>query len=156
MAVGHLDSQRSLPVFDPAAGGLSSLAKKLRLTAEHGVAVLNAPDGCVARLRPGPGAIATQLEPSKTYDAVLLFVKNQDELRSLGPPAIRAAKPGGLLWIAYPKGGATSGATDLPATPWWTQRDVLGELTAETGYRPVAFVSVDDTWTAMRFKRAAQ
>lgn len=122
MAVGHLDSQRSLPVFDPAAGGLSSLAKKLRFTAEHRVAVLNAPDGGVARLRPGPGAITTQLEPSKTYDAVLLFVKNQDELRSLGAPAIRAAKPGGLLW---------------------------------TGYRPVAFVSVDDTWTAMRFKRAA-
>ena len=33
---------------------------------------------------------------------------------------------GGLLWIAYPKGGVSKGATDLPATPWWTKRDVLG------------------------------
>ena len=153
MAVGHLDSQRSLPVFDPAPGGLSSLAKKLRLTAEHSVVAVNAPDGCVDRLSPGPAAIASRIEPSKTYDAVLLFVTNQDELRALGAGAIRAMRPGGLLWIAYPKGGATRGATDLPATPWWTQRDVLGELTGEKGYRPVAFVSVDDTWTAMRFKR---
>ena len=153
MAVGHLDSQRSLPVFDPAAGGLSALAKKLRLTAEHSVAVLNAPEGFAARLSPGPTTITTQLEAAKTYDAVLLFVRNQEELRALGAGAIRAARPGGLLWIAYPKIGATAGATDLPPTPWWTQHDVLGELTAETGYRPVAFVAVDDMWTAMRFKR---
>lgn len=152
--MGHLDSQRSLPVFDGGLGGLSPLAKKLRFSAEQNIAVVNAPDECLARLHPGPAAIATQLEPSKMYDGVLLFVKDQNELRALGAGAIRAARPGGLLWIAYPKGGASRGATDLPATPWWTQRDVLGELTAETGYRPVAFVSVDETWTAMRFKRA--
>jgi hypothetical protein len=59
----------------------------------------------------------------------------------------------GLLWIAYPKGGVTRGATDLPATPWWTKRDVLGEITGETGYKPVAFVKIDEDWTALRFKR---
>lgn len=31
--------------------------------------------------------------------------------------------------------------------------DVLGEITAETGYKPVAFVKIDDDWTALRFKR---
>jgi hypothetical protein len=152
-AVGHLDSQRSLPVFDPAAGGLSLLAKKLRLTGEQTVAVLNAPAGYLARLRPGPAKITTQLALSQTYDAVLLFVKDKDELRRLGPDAVRAAKPNGLLWITYPKGVVTRGATDLPSTPAWIQRDVLGELTAQTGYKPVAFVAVDETWTALRFKR---
>ena len=39
------------------------------------------------------------------------------------------------------------------ATTWWVQRDVLGEMTAETGYKPVAFVAIDDNWTALRFKR---
>jgi hypothetical protein len=33
------------------------------------------------------------------------------------------------------------------------QRDVLGEITSEIGYKPVAFVAIDDTWTALRFKR---
>src|SRR5229473_1168312 len=119
--MGHLDSQRSLPTIRPDKGGFSPLAKKLRLTPDHQV-------------------------------AVLLFVNDVAELRRLGPRAIRAAKPNGLLWITYPKGGQTGGATDLPATPWWVQRDVLGEITSEKGYKPVAFVAVDATWTALRFK----
>jgi hypothetical protein len=84
---------------------------------------------------------------------VQLFVNNIDELRTLGLAAIKAVKPGGFLWVAYPKGGVTRGATDLPATPWWTKRDVLGEFTGETGYKPVAFVKIDDNWTALRFKK---
>ena len=151
--MGHLDSQRSLPAIGPDKLGLSPLAKKLRLAAEHHVAVLNAPDGYLGRLRPGPTDITTELKPGQAYDAVVLFVNDADELRRFGSAAIRAARPNGLLWITYPKGGKTRAATDLPATPWWARRDVLGEMTSETGYKPVAFVAVDDNWTALRFKR---
>lgn len=153
MAVGHLDSQRSLPAITPDKLGLSPLAKKLRFTAGHHVAVLNAPDGYLERMQPGPADIKTALEPESTYDAVVLFVKDVDELRRLGPAAIQAARQDGLLWITYPKGGHTKGATDLPATPQWIQRDVLGELTSVSGYKPVSFVAIDGTWTALRFKR---
>jgi hypothetical protein len=151
--MGHLDSQRSLPVIGAGQTGFSPMAKKLRLAPQHSVAVLNAPDGYVGKLNPGPPDIATELQPNRAYDAVLLFVKDTDELKRLGPAAIRAAKPNGLLWITYPKGGKTRGVTDLPATPWWVQRDVLGEITSEAGYKPVAFVAVDGVWTALRFKR---
>lgn len=150
--MGHLDSQRSLPVFGSEKSGFSTVAKKLRLAPEHRVAVLNAPDGYLARLRPGPADVSTALQPQQTYDAVQLFVSDVDELRRLGPAAVRAVKPSGLLWITYPKGGTSRATTDLPATPWWMQRDVLGELTSETGYKAVAFVAIDDNWTALRFK----
>ena len=153
LSVGHLDTQRSLPVMGADKTGFSPMAKKLRLAAQHSVAVLNAPDGYLAQLNPGPPDINTALQPDQAYDAVLLFVKDTAELRRLGPAAIRAAKPNGLLWITYPKGGKIRGATDLPATPWWVQRDVLGEITSETGYKPVAFVAIDSVWTALRFKR---
>jgi hypothetical protein len=151
--MGHLDTQRSLPVVGAGKTGFSPLAKKLRLAAEHRVAVLNAPDGFRDQLRPGPADVATELHQGISYDAVMLFVKDVDELRRLGPSAIRATRPNGLLWITYPKGGKTGAVTDLPATPSWVQRDVLGEITSETGYKPVAFVAVDETWTALRFKR---
>ena len=152
--MGHLDSQRSLPTMRPNETGLSALAKKLRLLANHDVALLNAPAGISEQLRPGPRTIATQLPPAETFDAVLLFVNNAEELRRLGPGAIRASRPGGLLWVSYPKGGSARGATDLPATPSWVQRDVLGEITSLTGYKPVSFVAIDENWTALRFKRA--
>jgi hypothetical protein len=151
--MGHLDSQRSLPVIGAGKTGLSPLAKKLRLAPEHDVAVLNAPDGYLGLLSPGSRAISTEATSGHDFDAVLLFVWNVEELRRLGQRAISAARANGLLWIAYPKGGKSAGATDLPATPWWVQRDVLGEITSVTGYKPVAFVAVDDTWTALRFKK---
>jgi hypothetical protein len=151
--MGHLDSQRSLPVIGADKTGFSPLAKKLRLAAEHSVVVLNAPDGYAAMLKPGPTDIGTELQPDRAYDAVLLFVKDMDELRRLGATAVHAVKPNGLLWIGYPKGGQTKRETDLPATPWWVQRDVLGDITSQRGYKPVAFVAIDDTWTALRFKK---
>ena len=151
--MGHLDSQRSLPVIGAGKAGFSPLAKKLRLAAGQRVVVLNAPDGYLALLEPGPAGIKTQLEPDRAYDVVVLFVKGTEELRRLGSAAVRATGPNGLLWIAYPKGGQTKGATDLPATPWWVQRDVLGDITGEKGYKPVAFVAVDGDWTALRFKK---
>jgi hypothetical protein len=152
--MGHLDSQRSLPTVGADKLGFSSTAKKLRLAAGHRVVVLNAPAGYLERLSPGPADIRSEVQPSQVYDVVQLFVNTVEELRRLGPAAIEAVKPSGLLWITYPKAGQTRGVTDLPATPWWTQRDVLGEITSVTGYKPVAFVAIDENYTALRFKRA--
>jgi hypothetical protein len=151
--MGHLDSQRSLPTIGGDKNAFSPTSKKLRLAPGHRVAVLNAPSGYLSLLQPGPVDVGTELRAAQTYDVVQLFVNSADELRRMGPAAIRAVKPEGLLWIAYPKGGKSSGATDLPATPWWTKRDVLGEITSITGYKPVAFVAIDETYTALRFKR---
>jgi hypothetical protein len=111
------------------------------------VAVLNAPEGYLERIgvaRPGP---------DHTLDFLLLFVADVAELKRLGPAAVASVKPDGLLWVTYPKGGKTRGATDLPATPWWHKRDVLGEITGVAGLLPVAQVAIDDNWTALRFKR---
>ena len=152
--MGHLDSQRSLPAIGADRTGFSPLAKKLRLMPGNSVLVMNAPNGYVDMLRPGPiDMTTTQPQPNRAYDVVVLFVNNAEELGRLGAMAIHAARGTGMLWITYPKGGKTVGATDLPATPWWVRRDVLGEITSVKGYKPVAFVAVDETWTALRFKR---
>ena len=79
--MGHLESQRSLPVLSDDKTGFSPMAKKLRLATGHTVAVLNSP------------------------------------------------------------------------TPWRMRRDVLGDIASVTGYKPVAFVAIDDNYTALRFKR---
>jgi hypothetical protein len=149
----HLQSYTSLPAGGVEESSLSPLARKLRFHPNQAVAILNSPPGYLALLDPAPAHMQVEYKPDQTFDAVQLFVNNVDELRTLGPGAIRAVKPDGLLWVTYPKGGKTRGATDLPATPWWTKRDVLGEITGETGYKPVAFVKIDESWTALRFKR---
>ena len=150
----NLQSFTGLPAIDPRDASLSALAKKLKMKAAHRVAVLNPPPAYLAELAPAPTDLHTAVKEGQAYDVVQLFVNNADELRALGAAAVRAVKPGGYLWVVYPKGGKTRGATDLPATPWWTKQDVLGEFTGEVGYKPVAFVKIDDNWTALRFKKS--
>jgi len=153
--VRHLQSQGSLPALGKDKPRLSPLARKLRLAPEDRVAILNAPPGYIDSLAPGPVAISTELRSPDLFDAVQLFVNGVEELRELGPAAIRAVRQDGILWVAYPKGGKTPGVTDLPASTWWIKRDVLGEITSEVGYKPVALVKIDDNWTALRFTRLA-
>jgi hypothetical protein len=150
----HLQSYTSLPAGGVEESKLSALAKKLRLAPNHAVAILNSPPGYLAQLDPAPAHLQVEFKPDQTFDAVQLFVSSVEQLRTLGPAAIRAVRPDGVLWVTYPRGGKTRSASDLPATPSWSKRDVLGEITGETGYKPVAFVKIDETWTALRFKRA--
>ena len=149
----QLQSYTSLPAGGDASR-LSAMARKLKLKPEDSLLVLNAPPAYLALLAPAPKALHLELKPDQSYDAVQLFVYNVEELKSLGPGAIRAVKPEGLLWVTYPKGGKSRDGTDLPASPSWSKRDVIGEITGETGLSPVSFVKVDDVWTAIRFKRA--
>lgn len=109
------------------------------------VALLNAPQGYAAALGVAP-------VDSRDFDFVQVFVRDSEELRRLGAAAIRSVRSGGLLWVSFPKGGKTVGATDLPASPWWRRRDVLGDITGIRGWVPVAQVAIDYYWTALRFK----
>jgi hypothetical protein len=151
--VRHLQSYSSLPASGSEGPALSGLSKKLRLKPNHRVAIVNSPPGYLALIAPAPADLHLEVKADDSFDAVQLFVSSVEELRALGPSAIKAVKTDGLLWIAYPKARSTAEGTDLPAPPSWSKRDVLGEITGETGYKPVAFVKVDETWTALRFNK---
>jgi hypothetical protein len=112
-----------------------SLSAKLQIKNGQRVAVLNPPSGF-------------ELDAPTTKDsddAVLLFVRNRDELEALGEPLFRAARDDRLAWLAYPK--ARQLETDL-------NRDILWELTKPLGVRPVRQVSLDRVWSALRFRPA--
>ena len=151
----RLQSQASLPTQGKGKPLLSSLARKLRLEPNQRVAILNAPADYLGSLAPDPIQISTELKPDELFDAVQLFVNGVEELQRLGPAAIRAVRPHGLLWVTYPKGGQARGVTDLPPSPMWIKRDVLGEITSQTGYKLVALVKINDSWMAFRFTRLA-
>src|SRR5258708_35658205 len=93
LAMGHLDSQRSLPVFGENKSGFSSMAKKLRLAAGQQVAVLNAPDGYTGKLSPRPTASGTRLQPAQAYDTVQLLVHHTLHLSQFPPPPFPPPNP---------------------------------------------------------------
>lgn len=75
--------------------------------------------------------------------AVLVFVRNGEDLETFASPALDAARADRLAWIAYPKAGQLD--TDL-------NRDRLWEALQDEGVRPVRQISIDDVWSALRFR----
>lgn len=120
------------------------LQKKLRIQPGQQMAVINAPKGYLKELGDLPEDARWVDLPAKNLDFVHLFVKNRVELEQLRPQAMECVKYDGLLWISYPKKSAKV-ESDL-------SRDILWELMKGTGFRPVTQVSVDDVWSALRFR----
>jgi hypothetical protein len=113
------------------------VSSKLQIKPGQSVAVLNPPPGLEL---PGVPVAAT----AEDADAVVAFVSRQDDLPSVGQ-AVAAARADRLAWIGYPKGGQLG--TDL-------NRDRLAAALAGQGVQPVRQVSIDDTWSALRFRPA--
>jgi hypothetical protein len=125
----------------------NALAKKLQLKPGRSVLVLDAPPGFVDELKPLPDGVKLAHRASGTYDVVHLFVKTKADFEARAKAALKASARGGMVWVAWPKGSAKM-ATDL-------NRDTLAAAAEAHGLRPVANVSIDETWSALRFKRVA-
>jgi len=116
-------------------------AMKLGIKPGHTVYPINEP-GDYAELVGGlpDGAALRDHGPA---DVVHAFARTRAELTTHGQAAVDAAKPRGLVWISYPKGGASE-----------LKRDTLWD--AVPGWRPVTQIAVDELWSAMRFRRESE
>lgn len=101
------------------------------------VCILNAPKDFTFT---GPTA-----KDPKTAKALLLFIKNADELRAKIAPAVAAARRDAITYIAYPKAGQLG--TDL-------SRDSLWTMLQGQDIKPVRQIALDDVWSALRFRPA--
>jgi hypothetical protein len=117
------------------------VAAKLGIKPAQSVFVINPPgnyEALVGGLPPG-----TTVVRHRPADVVHVFARTLVELAEHGAEATAAVKPGGLVWISYPKNGASE-----------LKRDMLRD--AIDGWQPVSQVAIDDTWSAMRFRPDAE
>jgi hypothetical protein len=85
-----------------------------------------------------PGDARTVDGPADA-DVALVFAADAASLRAtLAAHDLHGA---GAVWVVYPKGNRAD-----------INRDNLWPILAEHGMRPVSQVSVDDTWSALRFR----
>jgi hypothetical protein len=91
------------------------------------------------------GTAVAAAESPAAAEAVIAFVLTRAALDTVAVPAIDAARQDKLAWIAYPKGRQLG--TDL-------NRDSLAAALAGQGVQPVRQISIDDTWSALRFRPA--
>jgi hypothetical protein len=125
------------------------LARKLGVKTGQRVVVLDAPDGVLAALEPLPeGASVATAAGGAPADVVLVFTPDAASVAARLPAASAVVKERGMLWVAYPKGGTKAG-TDL-------NRDILWRQLETHGLAGVSLVAVDEKWSAMRARPAAE
>lgn len=82
--------------------------------------------------------------PNRTYHFILAFYLTKNDLEKEVNVLKNSLEDDGLLWLAYPKGKALK--TDL-------SRDILHQYMKEYGFDGVSIISLNDTWSALRFKK---
>jgi hypothetical protein len=78
-------------------------------------------------------------------DLVVLFVRDQAELRARLPAAIRATSERGSLWIAWPKR-----ASEIPSD---LSQVVVRRLGMDADLVDFKVAAFDETWSGLRFTR---
>jgi hypothetical protein len=125
-----------------------NLPQKFFIKENYTIATINAPESFLSNLLvPLPEGVTTTSNLEKgPFDIQIYFTKTKAEVDAVIQTAISTLKPGCYIWFCYPKGGAKAKIkTDL-------NRDSLWEISASNGLKPVHQISIDETWSGLRFR----
>ncbi len=122
----------------------TQLAKKLLIKTAQTWLFSNPPNGFLESFAELDVEIKTSILEGEKLDGVLLFAKNNAELKAALSATVPVLKPETIFWIAYPK--KSSGiVSDLEMTGNWQE-------TEQYGLQVVASAAIDQTWTALRLR----
>ncbi|MEE4214508.1 MAG: hypothetical protein V2I34_05545 [Bacteroidales bacterium] len=123
------------------------LIKKLNYKEQERICILNANNGFIKEFentRPSV-RVDREIDPKYLYEFCLVFVRNKSELTETVPQSIHNLAEDGVLWFAYPKMSSKKYNADINRDSGW-------ELVNSHGFEAVRQVSVDEDWSALRFR----
>ena len=97
-------------------------------------------EGRLGLLGPLPAGVAPTSDPSRASTSIVIADDAASVRRRFATDGT-ALLGSANLWVLYPKGNQAD-----------INRDSLWPILAEFGFRPISQVSVDDTWSALRFR----
>lgn len=126
---------------------MKELLSKLNYKGQLRIAVINAEDSFYKKVaRELKGVITDDdIDQRCPYDFMILFVKSVDEVNILAPVALHNLTADGILWFCYPKKTSKKYKSNL-------ERDRGWKALNDAGFYGIRMVSVDDDWSAMRFR----
>lgn len=122
---------------------MNEILKKLKLTVQNPVLLLNAPDEYADIIKEIEGEIHNSVNGK--YEFIQIFATSIADAEILVPKAIEALEGNSYLWICYPKGSSKKYKSDL-------NRDTAREVAGKYNYEPVTLVAIDNDWSALRIK----
>jgi hypothetical protein len=126
---------------------MKELLSRLNYKGQLRIAVINAEEGFYKAIaRELKGVITdNDIDQRCPYDFMIFFVKSVDEVNILAPVALHNLTADGILWFCYPKKTSKKYKSNL-------ERDKGWKVLNDSGFYGVRMVSVDDDWSAMRFR----
>lgn len=124
---------------------MKTIIQKIGLKEQEHVLVIDAPKEFLEQI----SSFAYDDSANKIYEFIISFAYSLQEAQVLAKALIDHYEPGGHLWMCYPKTASKNIKSDI-------KRGNITPLYAEYGYEPVTQVSVNDDWSAMRFRHVSQ
>jgi hypothetical protein len=119
------------------------LANKLYIREGYRIAILNPPVGYSQLLGELPENVTVANSLEGEFDVIQFFVTKRKKLEEKLSGLSNALRSRGLVWVTYPKGNQSD--ADI-------NRDSIVAYAKPIGLKAAAQVSVDDSWSALRFK----
>ena len=117
-------------------------AEKLGITPGSTVTIVNAPPGTTLPEELPEGVTVRRQQEGGVPGTLVLFAHDTAQLHRDAPGLLTSLTDTTKVWICYRKGGVS----DL-------SRDVLMPALIGIGWHGVSLVSLDQTWSAARFRR---
>jgi hypothetical protein len=126
---------------------MKNLLAKLNYKDQERIALINAEKSFYNSLNKAlkDVTIDKEIDPRCPYGFMLLFVKDVSDVEVLTPIAIHNLMTDGVLWLCYPKKTSKNYASEL-------NRDYGWKVLNEYGFYGVRMVSIDEDWSALRFR----
>ena len=126
---------------------MKELLKKLNYKGNNRIAVINAEPQFLRAVSKELKNVITdnEIDQRCPYEFIIIVVKSSSEIRHFAPMALHNLTADGILWFFYPKKSSGLHSSGLERDKGW---DPLNNL----GFYGIRMVSVDDDWSAMRFR----
>jgi hypothetical protein len=122
---------------------MNPVLKKLGVKEQSPILIINAPEEYKEIIGDISSEIHTEINGK--YKFIQIFAKELSEAKEIAGKAIKALDGDGHLWFCYPKGTSKKYKSDINRSKAW-------EVFAPYEFEPVSQVSIDDDWSAMRFR----
>jgi hypothetical protein len=126
---------------------MKELLKKLNFKGHRRIVIINAEDDFLKTFSDNLEGVITDkvVDQRCPYEFMLIFVKKVKEVENIAPVALHNLTADGILWFCYPKKSSKNFTPGLDRDHGW-------EALNRSGFYGVRLISVNEEWSAMRFR----
>ncbi|MGE5420639.1 MAG: hypothetical protein ACM3UT_10660 [Chloroflexota bacterium] len=126
---------------------MTDLLVKLNYKGQERIAVINAEDNFIQQVsgKLENVIIDKRVDPRYPYSFMILFVTKSTEVDHITTVALHNLTADGILWFCYPKKSSKKNNAGLDRDHGWKALE-------DAGFRGIRLVSIDDDWSALRFR----